>query len=262
MKNQFFLILAMFFTISAISQTWSIYTTNPSMAAGNIKGQVNCMLVSGDTTWMGGNVRGGGKQYKVDQYINGSLGPNMGGDLTADVRALVKYRGEIYFGCYGDAGIYNGNANESVGRWDGTKWVGIPSGRQVIDMVVYKDKLFVLSRDFLSYWDGTDITIVARFDKSGGVYNSLALYDGHLYVSGAFNTVTVTNSDGTIESHAWSKAIRYNNNTWEEVPNGSLGEANPQIMVTHGDDLYCSGSFSSSDYSVSSSFAKFDRHTD
>ncbi len=137
---------------------------------------------------------------------NGTSWSALGLGLNGNVTALAVYNGNLI--AAGEFTIGNSNSNSQFAKWDGTTWDSIPGGFQ------------------------------SPYLYSTVVFNTMAVYNGNLYVGGNFYNVS---------GNAVNSIAKWNGSTWSSVDNGltiigATGTVN--ALAIYEGFLYACGGFS------------------
>lgn len=170
---------------------------------------------------------------------------------TQYMRSMVSYNGNLIVG--GGFSNIHGIPYNNIAEWNGTAWVSLGNGLrgQVTALAVFNGNLIaaedlnsgIATSSFsqLVQWNGSSWdTLPGRFKyySNNGVINSLAVYNGSLYVGGNFNVVGAT----TVNSIA-----KWNDTIWSSPGSGvTLNGSTPGIVsafAVYKGWLYSGGGF-------------------
>jgi hypothetical protein len=257
MKNLISLIFAMFLMISANAQSWS--TVNIKLDGATSISSIGCMEQYGDTALFCGVLDNRTTKNIIIQHIGGIKNIMHNGTFTKNITNIKKYKGKLYIGLEGNEILDTKGNTCNFGFYDGTKWVGIMySISRVIDMQIFKDKLYILTTDGLSTYDGTTLTEVLTFYRKLTGKHPMAIYDNELYITGRFESVTIKTPKS---SNLWDWLIKFDGTKWDEVSSQSIVIGKIASATTHKNELYVSGTFYSLDYGITATFAKYNKFT-
>lgn len=174
----------------------TMQTTNPVGAIHDLVKYQGTLVATGGFTIIGNE----GNDIAA---LNGTewqiLGPGIVGGMSGS-GPMAVYQGDLYVG--GQFSTTDGNAGQSIMRWDGSQFHPVGDG--------------------LRYAPGATFPV-------GGI-TSMLVYDGRLFVSGAFHYA------GGVEANALAS---WDGNQWCSVP----GNSDPQIysMDFYQDTLFVAG---------------------
>lgn len=205
----------------------------------------NFVTSGGDTTW--GITKWNGVTYD-------SLGGGMM-DVGAcfPVQDIIRYKGNIYAGGWG---------NPAIAKWDGNSWVNVGGGIDglVLDFYIYNDELYVsglfdtvgtIAVNGLAKWNDTtwsDVHAIPNYTLSSQnkVYCSI-MFQGELYVGGNFS------------GNGGNEIVKWDGVSWQTVGGGFQGGfASVLDMTIYNNDLYVAGSFTKPAGNPADAIAKWD----
>jgi len=171
---------------------------------------------------------------------------SLGLDMGAEIRAITKYKGELYVGGYNR---YLYGKSRYIAKFNGTTWDtletsvnGMVWSFKEINNELYVGGGFNLADtnhvNGFAKWNGSTWSDVYNFPYFGSTNYilSVAFYKGELYVGGNFGSYDVYDSLMDI--------TKYDGNSWVKV-GGSMhgGMSGLYNMVVYKNELYISGAF-------------------
>ncbi|MBI4947671.1 MAG: T9SS type A sorting domain-containing protein [Bacteroidetes bacterium] len=213
--------------------------------------------------------------------FDGTTWDSLGHGVYGLVHAIEYYNGEIYAGYDGESGhsyactgqywpndfVHN---TTSIAKWNGTQWKAVDSvlssyGYYDVLALQYKNDLYIggnfidiptingNAKSIIKYNGSTTDNMLGGLDWGigGNEVRSMVVWNGELYVAGAFNTA------GGVPCHNIAK---WNGTKWDSVGGGV--DANGMIMSLALDSvnnvLYAAGYFESVGGVPAHSVAKWD----
>jgi hypothetical protein len=171
--------------------------------------------------------------YHIAMY-DGSNWLSVGSGLNGPAYSMIVYNGELYVG--GDFTIAGGVSVNNIAKWNGTNWTAVGNGINnsnsfaVNSLCVFNNDLYAGTLNFsidnyLFKFNGTtwDPIVGAAGDR----VNSMAVYNGELYIGGSSMGIAI---------------LKWNGTSLLSVGSGIQGGVNT-LHVFNG-ELYIGGNFS------------------
>jgi hypothetical protein len=187
-------------------------------------------------------------------------------DQNEGITALDTFNGQlIAIGNFNTAG---GVAVNYIAAWDGHAWSSLGGGITfnnpggIFAMAVYNGELYIAGEGIITAggipvnnvakWNGvtwSDVGCRINTDGTGGVVQSMGVYNNELYVGGYFAD--------TIGSVPIYNIARWNGSTWDSVGGGTDGDI-LDAFITYNGKLYVGGQFFSVGGITASNIASWD----
>jgi trimeric autotransporter adhesin len=194
--------------------------------------------------------------------------------LVATIYTITRYKGNIIAG--GMFWMFHENLPTNIAKWNGTEWEILGNSNwgflwgPVFDTYVIQDTLYVaghlVSIDSIftigiAKWDGTawsDMNTFQELTNSLQRANTIAYYNGELYVGGKIGITFLSPNDSINFDNHW-QLIRWNGEHWLPVGEGlgSISIEPVTHLVPYKGKLYISGAFGKS-FNGSNKMLKWD----
>jgi len=186
---------------------------------------------------------------------NGITWSAMANGANGDPYAIIRHNSELYVGGNFIINLIGGGHARSIAKWNGLTWDTLPvrpfddvqtvsiNAMASISNILYIGGVFNSVAGIpvhgLAKWNGTvwsDADNFPALDPNYNVINSIAVYNGEIYVGGQF----YLNGFGNI--------AKWDGSNWVHVGNGFVGGmASVVKLVVYKNELYAAGTFSKTD---------------